>query len=195
MHIIVGLGNPGDEYVGTRHNVGWTMLSHVAEKYRMPAFIDSGKYSGEISEGSFEGSEVLMLMPHTYMNRSGGAVKKALALTGAAPASVVVVHDDIDLPIGTVKISAGRGAGGHNGIQSIIDTLGTKDFARVRVGIGKGGLLGMFKRPHGDALAKYVLGTFKGEEQKLIDEVKEKVADALVRIVRDGVEKAMNALN
>jgi PTH1 family peptidyl-tRNA hydrolase len=195
MHLIVGLGNPGKEYMETRHNVGWTMLSHFIEHEGLPSFVLSAKYSAQISAGVVKEKDVLVILPQTYMNRSGVAVKKAFALSKDTDMTLIVVYDDIDLPVGSIKISHGRGAGGHNGVQSIIDTLGTKEFTRVRVGIGQKGILEIVRRPRGEALSKYVLAEFtKAEQEKLVD-VGEHVHAALVLILEEGVPVAMNSMN
>lgn len=195
MHLIVGLGNPGKEYMETRHNVGWTMLAHFIEHEGLPSFVLSAKYSASVSLGVIQEKDVLVMLPQTYMNRSGVAVKKACLLQKGVPVEIVVVYDDIDLPVGSIKISHGRGAGGHNGVQSIIDTLGTKEFTRVRVGIGQKGILEVLRRPRGEALSKYVLGEFTKSEQEVLKEVSERVHAALILIVTEGVAAAMNALN
>lgn len=195
MYIIVGLGNPGKEYMETRHNVGWMMLGSFVEAKRLPSLVQSAKYSAQISAGVVDGNEVLIVLPQTYMNRSGIAVQKALTIEQEKPEHVVVVYDDIDLPLGEIKVSSGRGAGGHNGVQSIIDTLGTKEFVRVRVGIGEKGIIPMLRRPRGEALSKYVLGEFTKDERAILDTVDEKVVGALTSILIHGVAPAMNAWN
>ena len=195
MHLIVGLGNPGKEYMETRHNVGWTMLAHFIEHEGLPSCVLSAKYSAQISTGVVKEKDVFVMLPQTYMNRSGIAVKKAFMRDKDVHPTLIVVYDDIDLPVGSIKISHGRGAGGHNGVQSIIDTLGTKEFTRVRVGIGQKGILEVIRRPRGEALSKYVLGEFTKSEQEVLKEVSARVHAALILIVTEGVAAAMNALN
>ncbi len=194
MVTIVGLGNKGEEYENTRHNIGWLVLHEFMRAQHFPSAISRSAYAGVISEGTVAGREVRVLFPHTFMNHSGSAVKKVLQ-DGTAITDLIIVHDEIDLPLGEVRISVGRGAGGHNGIKSIIDTLGSKDFARVRVGIGEKNIFGILKRPHGEALSNFVLGVFKKREEEKLQEVNEKVHRAILEIIQNGVEKAMNICN
>lgn len=194
MITIVGLGNIGEEYKHTRHNIGWMVLESFILAHGLPSLIDSGKVSGAISEGTIGNTEVTILFPHTYMNNSGSAVRKALP-TDADLKSLVVVHDDIDLPLGEVKIGVGKGSSGHNGVQSIIDTLGSKEFVRVRIGIGERNFLGMLKRPRGEALSNFVLGDFRKGDAEKLEEIKKKVDGALMEIIQNGVETAMQRVN
>lgn len=194
MITIVGLGNPGSEYCDTRHNVGWMMLSTFVEKQGLPSFIQSSRYAGLLSEGLFEGVQVGVLLPTTFMNHSGTSVAKYLKETKTLE-TLIVVHDDIDLPLGDVRVSYDRGSGGHNGVQSIIDTLTTKRFARVRVGIAQKNFFGAVKRPKGDALSNFVLGEFTKAESALLPLVGTKVEDALRLIIACGVTHAMQEVN
>lgn len=194
MYYIVGLGNPGEQYIKTRHNVGWHVLSYVLEKNNFPDMVPSSKYVGSISEGMLGGKEVTVLFPSTFMNKSGSAVKK-LVTAKESIQKCIVVYDDVDLPLGDIKISVGRGSGGHNGVQSIIDALGTKEFVRIRIGIASKGFFGQVKRPKGPALSTHVLGEFKKKEEKILEEVSQKVNTALSLIVSQGVEKAMTECN
>jgi PTH1 family peptidyl-tRNA hydrolase len=194
MFNFVGLGNPGEQYKNSRHNVGWHVLSEFITNNGFPALVSSRKYSGEISEGVLSGEPVTILFPNTYMNKSGSAVTK-LVRNKEAAAELVVVYDDVDLPIGEIKISYGKGSGGHNGVQSIIDALGTKDFIRIRVGIASRGFFGGVKRPTGAALPRHVLGDFKRGESDKIKKTASLVEAALTTIVTDGVAAAMNIYN
>ena len=195
MFYIVGLGNPGEKYKDTRHNAGWLVLDAFCERFGFPNFVDSSKYAGMVSEGVVAGKEVALLKPQTYMNKSGSSVKKLVPKGGAA--NLVLMYDDIDLGIGDVKVSIGKGAGGHNGVQSVIDALDTKDFIRIRIGIaGRGFFTGKPKRPQGGtALSNRVLGSFTSREQQKLDTVAETVSQILETIVTDGVEQAMNKYN
>ncbi len=134
MELIVALGNPGKEYEHTRHNIAWSVLSELITTACLPSPHASSAFSGDVSVGNLHGKEVRILFPTTFMNNSGSAVKKALACEPAA--SLIVVHDEIDLPFGTVRIAEDRGAGGHNGVKSIIESLGSQNFIRIRIGIG-----------------------------------------------------------
>lgn len=194
MYTIVGLGNPGKEYERTRHNVGWLMLSDVIQNEHLPDTHHASTLSADVSEGILHGEEVRMVFPHTYMNRSGGAVAKIL---GKNPdvTRLIVVHDDIDLPFGTIRVSVGRGAGGHNGVRSLIDSLGTKDFSRIRVGIAERTLFGTLKRPTGEALSRFVLTEFRKREAAKLPELGGGVRYALKLIITEGAEKAMQEMN
>ncbi len=194
MFYIVGLGNPGEEYKNTRHNVGFLVLDYLQTSLGLPGFVSSGKYSGEVSEGLVGDADVILLKPNTFMNNSGAAVKKLVIKEDVG--NLVVIYDDIDLPLGEIKISVGRGDGGHNGIKSIISSLGSKDFVRVRVGISPRSLwTGKTKRPTGERLPKYVLGEFKKREEGELKSVMSLVAEAVNVVITDGVEKAMNRFN
>jgi peptidyl-tRNA hydrolase, PTH1 family len=194
MYTIVGLGNPGDTYAHTRHNVGWTMLMDVIEKRGLPSLVKSGQFSGLLSEGILSGSEVGILLPTTYMNKSGSATRTYIRERGD-PEKLIVVHDDVALPLGDVRISYDRGAGGHNGVKSVIDAMTHARFARVRIGIAPKNIFGMVKRPTGDKLSDFVLGEFKSGEQKQFPEIVEKVDRALELIVTQGIEQAMQKCN
>jgi peptidyl-tRNA hydrolase, PTH1 family len=192
MWTIVGLGNPGKEYEHTRHNIAWLVLRSSVNAFSLPSFHESKSHSAFISEGSINGKDVRIVLPTTFMNNSGGAVKKALAGTLA---HLVVLHDDIDLPFGVVKVGVGRGAGGHNGVKSIIQSLGSMDFIRVRIGIGKKNIFGIMHRPKGDALSNFVLGELTTKEEKGLPDVEKKVCEALKLILERGVETAMQEVN
>ncbi|MFT5849997.1 MAG: PTH1 family peptidyl-tRNA hydrolase [Patiriisocius sp.] len=193
MFYIVGLGNPGTEYENTRHNVGWMVLDYMVAQRGLPSAFPSSKFAGRISEGVLGGEEVTLLYPDTFMNKSGSAVKKLVPK--GSEGSLVVVYDDVDLPTGEIKISSGRGDGGHNGIKSIIASLGTKDFARVRVGIAPVSFFGATKRPKGARLPKHVLGDFKKREQKDVEQSLMYATKAVECLVSDGLEKTMNQYN
>jgi Peptidyl-tRNA hydrolase len=195
MFYIVGLGNPGEKYQRTRHNVAWMALDLALQAWNFPSLVSDTKVSGRITEGILHGESVAVLYPDTFMNNSGAAVKK-LVPQGQAQ-QLIVVHDDIDLPFGEVKIAQGRGAGGNNGVQSIISTLGTKDFVRVRIGIAPTSFwTGKVKRPAGGGpLERFVLREFSKKEQAQLPTVLQTVQEALGAIVSDGVEVAMNRYN
>lgn len=194
MFYIVGLGNPGAQYEYTRHNVGWLVLDHFRTKVGLPTLHISARCAGRVSEGVVEGVELTVLYPDTFMNKSGSAVAKLVAKSEVP--QLVVVYDDVDLPLGEIKVSKGRGDGGHNGIVSIIEKLGSKDFIRVRVGISPRSFWTKeMKRPKGEKLPRYVLGTFANRELKEVAVVAEKVSECLLLIMKDGVEKAMNRCN
>ncbi len=194
MFYIVGLGNPGEKYANTRHNIGFIILDFLVQIMRLPDFVTSSKYSGEISSGIIKDEEIFLLKPDTFMNHSGQAVKKFLAKDDIG--KLIVIYDDVDLSLGEFKISVGKGDGGHNGIKSIIDALGSKDFIRIRVGISPRSIwTGQTRRPKGERLAKYVLGDFKKREQMELENVGSIINNVIVSIVENGVEKTMSQFN
>lgn len=198
MYYIVGLGNPGDEYAYTRHNVGWLALDAFIKNVQLPEAVSVRHASGRISEGVVSGVPVITLYPDTFMNHSGTAVRK-LVDKGAA-SSLIVLYDDVDVPLGDIKVSFGRGSGGHNGVESIIKSLDTKDFIRVRIGVAKMGFWpwekGQVKRPQGgEALLRHVLGKFSRRENDALAQGLERTTAALRLILTDGYAKAMNQYN
>lgn len=194
MYYVVGLGNPGEKYTNTRHNVGFLIVDYLIEKCSSPKPMLSNQYVGYLSEGILDGHEVQFLKPETFMNQSGGAVKKLVPK--GEEANLILIYDDVDLALGEIKISKGRGAGGHNGVQSVINSLGSKDFIRVRIGISpKSFWTGKTKRPPGEKMGKYVLAKFKKRELEQVCEVGERAYGALQCILTDGIEKAMNQYN
>ncbi|MBZ0155849.1 MAG: aminoacyl-tRNA hydrolase [Alphaproteobacteria bacterium] len=187
MRIIVGLGNPGNKYARTRHNVGFMVVDQLAEEYRIP-FVEEGLYL--IGKGGIGGQESVLLKPLTYMNRSGTAVKRVLRkmniFSDGPGDSLIVIHDDLDLVPGIIRLRRNGSSGGHRGIESIIQETGTRDFVRVKVGIG---------REEGRPVEEYVLGTFSPSEKKLIKDAIINAAEAVCIIVTEGIEKAMNRFN
>ncbi len=194
MHYIVGLGNPGKEFEGTRHNVGFSVLEHFVESQNLSSWHKSGTHEGSVATGVLSGQEVTLLLPATFMNESGVAVRKFVPK--GKEEQLVVVYDDIDLAFGELKVSFDRGAGGHNGMKSIIERLGTTAFLRVRVGVAqKSFFTGSLKRPKGEALPKFVLSPFTTKEKKQLDDVLKKAEEAIVTVVTEGREKASNKFN
>jgi peptidyl-tRNA hydrolase, PTH1 family len=195
MFYIVGLGNHGEKYQNTRHNVGWAVCDYVREQARLPDLAPDNSMSGRVTEGTVTGVAVRMLYPDTYMNNSGTAVAKFV--TRSDIERLIVIHDDIDLPFGEIKLGKGRGDGGNNGIKSVIEKLSTKDFIRIRVGIAPRSFwTGEVKRPKGGrALETFVLKPFTRSEAVKLEEVKERAYGALQEILLRGLESAMNKHN
>ncbi len=195
MYYIVGLGNPGEKYERTRHNVGWQALDICLQAWGIPSLLLDNKMSGRVTEGPLGESYVKVLYPDTFMNNSGAAVVKFVPAKETA--QLVVVHDDVDLPLGEIKVTKGRGGGGNNGVQSVIQKLGTKDFVRVRIGVAPKSLFtGATKRPSGGGpLERFVLKPFGILEQRQLPDVYERTKQALEIIVQEGVEVAMNKCN
>lgn len=188
MRLIVGLGNPGTEYAGTRHNAGFMTLDGFAERHGFPPFAATKKAKGEVSRGTVGGEAVILLKPATFMNASGEAVAAALSFYKLAPKDLVLVHDELAFPVGTVRIAAKGSGGGHNGVQSVIDALGTEAFARVRVGIGPADA-----RPV--TMDAFVLERFRADERVAAVGALVKASAALDRIVEVGVAAATRELH
>jgi len=188
--MIVGLGNPGPEYASTRHNAGFLVVDLLASRMRgtlgrhkraMAAVLE-GRIGAPGSD-----ARAILVEPWSFMNASGGPVKSLMSFYDVDPEQLVVVHDELDLPLGTVRVKVGGGDGGHNGLKSLRGSLGTGDFARVRVGIG---------RPPGQQdPADYVLKPFGGSERAALPEIVERSADAVETLVLHGVEQAQNQFN
>ena len=180
------LGNPGDKYDNTRHNVGFMVADEVAERQRAP--IQKVKFKALTNVLTISGEKVLVMKPTTYMNLSGEAVRQAVDFYKVAPDHVLVISDDTSLAVGRLRIRKGGSAGGHNGLKSIIQHLGSDQFPRIKVGVGE--------KPHPDYdLADWVLGKFVGEDKKTIDAAVKRAADAVECIIADGCAKAMNRFN
>lgn len=195
MHYIVPLGNPGEKYQHTRHNVGWLAMDACLSVFRLPAPVEDKQQSGRMTDGVVAGETVIVLYPDTFMNNSGAAVTKLVPKKEIA--NLIVLHDDIDLPFGEIKIVHGRGAGGNNGVASIIQKLNSKDFIRIRIGIApKSFWTGKTKRPAGGGpLERFVLKPFTSTEQKQLEAIFVQVQGAIETLVSKGVEVAMNQYN
>lgn len=197
MFYVVGLGNPGEKYAGTRHNVGALMLEKVIESLGLPEPHASSQYSGRVSEGVVHGVDVTCLLPDTYMNHSGTAVAKLVPKGGSE--HLTVIYDDVDVPFGEVKVSFGRGDGGHNGITSIIESLKTKDFVRIRIGVAQKTVWpwekGQVRRPKGERMGKFVLAEFTKKERQELEALALVVRDIVTTILVEGKEAAMNRFN
>jgi peptidyl-tRNA hydrolase, PTH1 family len=183
MLLIVGLGNPGAKYAGHRHNVGFMVLERFAEQHAAPGFRE--KFSGAFSKLRAGDRDVGLLKPGTFMNLSGRSVQAALRFFKLELPGLVVVHDELDLPFGTVRIKQGGGTAGHNGLGSIVESCGSQDFCRVRVGVkepGRGG-------------ADYVLSDFSPAQSAVLPDVLERASAALTDIALRGVQAAMNVHN
>lgn len=191
---IIGLGNPGEHYAATRHNVGQIILEHLREVNDFPEWCREGALNAQVSRGFMGGEEVTLVAPETFMNNSGATVKKLID-RGGMPVRCIVIHDDLDLAIGDLKVSFGRGAGGNNGIASIISSLGTKDFIRIRVGIAPKTFFGTIRRPRGGETTDFVLKKFTTGERKKIDVVATQARDVVAMILQKGYKEAMNEYN
>jgi PTH1 family peptidyl-tRNA hydrolase len=185
MHLVAGLGNPGERYRRTRHNVGFMVIDVLAARGETRVAADGG--DAWVGETEIAGHQALLVKPLSFMNRSGVPIDRLMAAHALAPSDIVVVVDDVALEIGTLRIRERGTHGGHNGLRSVIDLLGTDDFPRVRVGIRK-------DEPPAD-LAGYVLSEFPPEDVLVVQEIVGWAADAVACLLREGAEEAMNRYN
>ena len=191
LRLVVGLGNPGSKYEGTRHNVGFMVLNRLAQREGF-SFRQQSKLHGFAGESGVGASRLRCLMPQTYMNDSGRAIRAALDWFGFGPEQLLVLVDDMDLPLGRLRLRAKGSAGGHNGLRSTIQHLGTQEFPRLRIGIGAPAENPAERRAR---TVSHVLGPFSKAEQPCLDAVLDEVLDGLDRIQRLGLERAGNRLN
>jgi PTH1 family peptidyl-tRNA hydrolase len=183
--LIVGLGNPGLEYSATRHNLGFLCLDRLATRHRLRF---TGKRAKSVlARGTVNGNDLALAKPQTYMNLSGESVRELLRIYKMPTSGLLVVYDDVDLPTGTVRIRERGGPGTHNGMRSIVDELGTTDFARLRIGVGM--------PTDGQKLADYVLGLPTPEERIVLDEAIDRSVEAIETVARRGIGAAMNQFN
>jgi len=185
MKILAGLGNPGREYEGTRHNIGFELLRELAGRYDGPR--PKAKFDAEIVEISIGSERLLLLAPQTYMNLSGRSVRKAVDFYQATPADVLVACDDINLPLGRIRLRASGSAGGQKGLADILRQLGTQEVPRLRMGVGS--------PPAGRDASGYVLGRFGKSEMPVVESMVRAAADAVEVWVREGLAAAMNRYN
>lgn len=185
MYLIVGLGNPEEDYSKTRHNMGFNVINKIAKKYTIE--INKKKFDSLYGEGIIENEKVILLKPQTYMNLSGKAIIQVVNFYKIPLENICVIYDDMDIEPGIIKIRKKGGAGSHNGMKSVVAELNSEDFARIRVGIGTP----KFK----DDSINYVIGAIPEEEVKILDEGTTKAVDAMISILKDGIDNAMNKFN
>ena len=186
MYLIAGLGNPGKEYAGTRHNIGFAAILRLCDEYRLT--LDQKKLKGIYAQGMIGTEKVILVQPQTFMNLSGESVVELLNYYKMDPESeMIVIFDDISLAPGSLRIRKKGSAGGHNGIKNIIALTGTQNFMRIKVGVGE--------KPKGWDLADYVLGRFSEEDRKLVEEAIKDAVCACALMVQEEVDKAMNDFN
>lgn len=193
--VIVGLGNPGEEYDGTRHNTGRMALEQFAKDNGFSPWKENAAAKATIAKGTVGKNAVTLVLPDTFMNKSGAAVLKFVKSMKAAE-KMIVVYDDLDLAIGKMKVSFDRGSGGHKGIESIMRAVKTKKFTRIRIGISPATASGKLKKPQGDEeVGKFILGTFKSSEQTELKQVLKKSSEAITTTIEEGYGIAMNRFN
>lgn len=185
MHLIVGLGNPEEDYAGTRHNMGFDAINKLAKQYHIE--IIKKKFKGLYGTGIIEDEKIILLKPQTFMNLSGESIRECMDFYKIEEKNLIIVYDDIDIEPGVIKIRKTGGPGTHNGMKSVIQHLNTKNFPRIRVGIG-------MPENKGD-LINYVIGSIPKEEKNILDKATTLAKDAIVEIIKSGIDNAMNKIN
>lgn len=189
----MGLGNPGREYEGNRHNVGFMCVSHFGRTQGIR--FDKKQAEARTGSGTVAGSGVILARPQTYMNRSGYSVARLVKKFNIGLEDILVIHDDLDLPLGRIRLRPGGGSGGHKGVDSIIGELGSRDFPRLRVGIGRPPVEEGSAEASEDDIISYVLRDFSPEEKQIITYVIPRVSRAILCLLTDGLTAAMNSYN
>ena len=185
MYLIVGLGNPENEYANTRHNMGFDAINHLSRKLNIN--VNKEKFKGIYGDTILNGGKVILLKPQTYMNLSGESIIQFKQFYKIPPENIIVIYDDIDVDVGKIKIRKKGGPGSHNGMKSVVKELKSEDFPRIRVGIGKP----MFK----EMMIGYVLEKLNGNEREILEESTKLAANAVYDIITSGIDKAMNMYN
>ena len=185
MFLIVGLGNPEEDYSKTRHNMGFNVINKIANEYKIE--VNKKKFDGLYGDGIIENEKVILLKPQTYMNLSGKSIIQVVNFYKIPLENIIVVYDDIDINPGLIRVRKQGSSGSHNGMKSVVEELNSEEFTRVRVGIGK---------PQFDNdMINYVLGAIPEEEKEKLEKGIEKAKDAIIEILKNGVDKAMNQFN
>lgn len=185
MYLIAGLGNPSKNYEGTRHNIGFTMIDAIGEKFGID--VTTKKHKALVGRGIIDGMRVILAKPQTYMNLSGESIREIADFYKIEPENIIIIYDDISLDVGRLRIRKKGSAGGHNGIKNIIAHLGTQEFPRIKVGIGN--------KPEGWDLADYVLSKYSKAEQEAMKEASDDVIGAVRLMIMDDIDAAMNRYN
>jgi PTH1 family peptidyl-tRNA hydrolase len=193
--LIVGLGNPGEEYKNSRHNTGRITLENIAKSNDFSEWKNNMKLKSLCVKGEVNGEKFDLMLPETFMNNSGNAVCQIIDSPKKLK-NLVVIYDDIDLPLGTLKISFNRSSGGHNGLESVIKKVKSREFVRIRIGVSSSTPSGKLKKPKGEeAVLKFLLGKFKEDELKEIKKISKKVSEIIVMLSAESKEKAMSVYN
>ena len=185
MYLIIGLGNPESEYSNTRHNMGFNTINEISKKYGVE--VNKSKFQGLNENVIIEGKKAILIKPQTYMNLSGNCVKEYINFYKVEKENIIIIYDDMDIEPGQIKIRKKGSAGGHNGMKSIIQMLGTEEFPRIRIGIGR-------PEHNGDEI-NYVIGAIPQEEIPKLNEGIEKAKEAVIEILKNGIDSAMNKFN
>ncbi|MBI2047897.1 MAG: aminoacyl-tRNA hydrolase [Parcubacteria group bacterium] len=193
-YIIVGLGNPGEEYKNTRHNSGRNAVLYFWKKQNFPEWEKNKKLNALVSEGKIKKEKVMLVLPETFMNKSGTSVAPLVKNKKQAE-RLVVVHDDLDLPLGSLKIVFNRGSGGHKGVESVKRAVKTEGFVRVRIGVSPATAKGKAKKPDNKYVNDFIVDDFRPKELELIKKIIKRVADILETVAAEGKERAMNTFN
>jgi peptidyl-tRNA hydrolase, PTH1 family len=193
MKLIVGLGNPGFLYIRNRHNVGFMCLNHLAKRLRVK--FDRKQGHARTGIGNIAGYRVVLAKPQTYMNASGEAVDVLMKKLDVTPSDLIVIHDDLDLPTGKIRLRLGGSSGGHKGINSIISHIGTPDFYRVRVGIGRPDSDKKSEKAKEEAVVAFVLSDFAEDERKIMEDTIPRISEAVICLLTEDITAAMNKYN
>ena len=185
MYLIIGLGNPETEYSKTRHNMGFNTINKIAKQYNLE--ISKTKFQGLYEVAVIEGQKIILVKPQTYMNLSGNCVKEFADFYKVKKEEILVIYDDMDIEPGKIKIRKKGSSGGHNGMKSIIQMLGTEEFSRIRIGIGR-------PKHNGDEI-NYVIGAIQEDQIPILEEGVKKAKEAVIEILKNGIDSAMNKLN
>ena len=181
MKIIVGLGNPGQQYEDTRHNIGFAIIDKIREKFEFPEFKSNKRFQAEISKNAIDLKEALLVKPQTFMNLSGESVQAILDFYKLTPEDLIVIHDDLDIATGKYKIATDSSSAGHNGVQNIIDKLGTQKFRRIRIGVGEETAEGAIKCRLG--AHDFVLSRFNPEEKEKISAIEKNILEEIQKLL------------
>ena len=185
MYLIIGLGNPEEEYSKTRHNMGFNAINKIADQYGIK--VNKSKFQGLYESAIIEGKKVMLIKPQTYMNLSGECIKQFVDFYKIPNEDILVIYDDMDIEPGKIKIRKKGSSGGHNGMKSIIQMLGTEEFSRIRIGIGR-------PKHNGDEI-NYVIGAIQEDQIPILEEGVKKAKEAVIEILKNGIDSAMNKLN
>ena len=185
MYLIVGLGNPEEEYARTRHNMGFDTINKISEKYNIK--VNKSKFNSLYGTGTIENEKVILLKPQTYMNLSGEAIRDFMHFYKLSSEDIIVIYDDLDIEPGVIKIRKKGGPGTHNGMKSVVHEIQTEDFLRIRIGIGN--------PEYKNDLLNFILTRIPNEEYKRLEEAQENAAKAIVEIIKNGIDTAMNKYN